>query len=670
MTNFNLAHFITGLGNYVKVVFSTIVIFALIRVFEFGYLSQFQGLKLETNVLFFSSVNFDSLFIILGSLILLVPMLVLHMLNRKVASFAAYFAASCLILTNVILTQYFLINNSLLTSVVFDFSASTIYDILHSEISANRATLWIWSLTAILISLYLLLRITRKLQLSKTLNAISLVGYAVCIVAGIVNLNHTFKPIHHFESNYDFLIGNSKHIYFIKSYRQKPSARKIAKAEVEQTIKVYQASRSCFNFSSSEFPLLHNEQTPNVLGPFFDTIPTPPNIVLIVSESLSSSYSGEAVGLKHSLTPFTDSLANAGLIWNRFFSNEDRSFAAMPNILASLPAGIGERGFTNMTNKSSSVKNYPNHNSLIQILNSNGYQTNYFYGGWGQFDNTETYLKEIGIDYFLSDEKFDSEKYSKASGGWGYNDKDLFRQSLEILEQQGDSKPFLNVYQTISVHSPFNLSEDDYYDSEFLEKKLNSLALKRADVSQIRDEILSSIFFADDALKLLLDQMSGHPKFDNTIFIITGDHSLNLNLTEHAFENFHIPLIIWSPMLKKTATFNGSCSHLDILPSLLTLLEQNFGLNAPQEKHWIGQGLDTAQTNSYNRFIPLKLSNLEVPNFISGEHVLHAGKVMKLDSALSLIEELDLEQIEQTNALYRSYISVNQHVCSENMISK
>jgi uncharacterized sulfatase len=496
-----------------------------------------------------------------------------------------------------------------------------------------------------------------------------MIGYAVCIVAGIVNLNHTFKPIHHFKSKYDFLIGNSKHVYFLKSYRQKPSTRSIAKIDIDAAINDYQEARNYFNFSNSEFPLLHNEQTPNVLGPFFDTIQSPPNIVLIISESLSSSYSGEAIGFKRSLTPFIDSLANTGLSWNRFFSNEDRSFAAIPNILASLPAGIGERGFTNMTNKCTSVKNYPNHNNLIQILNSNGYQTNYFYGGWGQFDNTEIYLKEIGIDYFLSDEKFNSDKYSKVTGGWGYNDKDLFRQSLDILEQQGDSKPVLNIYQTISVHSPFNLSEDSYYDSEFLEKKLKSLDLENADVSQIRDEILSSIFFADDALRLLLNRMSRQSGFDNTIFIITGDHSLNLNLTEHAFENFHVPLIIWTPMLKNTATFKGTCSHLDILPSLLALMEQNFGLDIPSEKHWIGQGLDTSQTNKYNRFIPLKLLNLEVPNFINGDCVLHAKKTMKLDNSLKLTEEFDKGQIEEINVLYKSYMSVNQYTCSEDLIS-
>lgn len=670
MSNFNLTHLIKDLSNYVKVVFSTIVIFAIIRLFEFGYISLFHDFELQPNVFFFSSVNFDSLFVIVGSLILVVPVLLLHMVNRKLAAIVIYLTATCLVFSNVILTQYFLINNSLLTSVVFDFSTSTIYDIIHSEISANRTTLWIGSLVTLAVSLFLLLRVTRKLAFAKTWSAVFIVGYAICAVAAITNLKHTFKPIHHFQSNYDFLIGNSKHVYFIKSYQQKPSGKSMSQHEIGLATLEYQKARGYFDFSNSEFPLLHNEETPNVLGPFFDTLQTPPNIVLIVSESLSSSFSVEALGLKRSLTPFTDSLANAGLSWRRFFSNEDRSFAAMPNILASLPAGIGERGFTNMKTKNSPVKNYPNHNNLIQILNSNGYQTNYFYGGWGQFDNTETYLKEIGIDYFLSNENFDSDKYSKVKDGWGYNDKDLFRQSLDILEQQKDSKPYLNVYQTISVHSPFNLSENDYYDSKYLEKKLTSLDLEDADVDKIRDEILSSIFFADDALKLLIDEMSTRQDFKNTIFIVTGDHSLNLNITDHDFENFHVPLIIWSPLLKKPATFKGSCSHLDILPSLLALLEQNFGLDVPKEKHWVGQGLDTSVTHQYNRFIPLKLSNLEVPNFIHGNCVLHAEKTMKLDSSLGLTEELDPDRIEEINALYGCYISVNQYVCSEDLISE
>lgn len=669
MSNFNLTELQSGLIGYIKVVFGTLVIFAIIRFLEFGYVSFFLNIDLDPIVLFSRSINFDSLFVILVSTVLVVPVLLLHSVNHKLATIISYSVAIGLIFTNVIFTNFFLINNSLLSSVLFDFSLSTIYDIVHSEISTNRTFLWVGSFLTFTLSIFLLTKFTRRIRTSGKWNSILVLSFLIGVVIGLINHKHTFKSIYHFDSNYQFLIGNSKHVYFLKSFQPKVPDQIMDKAEIETAIHGFQNARPYFNFSHQEYPLLHDEETENVLGPFFISSESRPNIVLVVSESLSSSFSGEALGLKQSLTPFTDSLAQEGLHWSRFFSNEDRSFAAMPNILASLPSGIGARGFINMKAKANSVKNYPKHDNLIQILNKSGYQTNYFYGGWGQFDNTETYLKEMGIDFFLSDENFDSEKYTKVDNGWGYNDKDLFRQSLDILEQQSDSDPFLNIYQTISVHSPFDLSEPEYYDRSYLNSKLKELDLEAEDVQNIRDEILSSIFFADDALKLLIEKMSSLPDFENTIFIITGDHSLNLNLTDHSFENFHIPLIIWSPLLKKQATFRGACSHLDILPSLLALLEGNFSMEGSQQKHWIGQGLDTSMKNRFNRMIPLKLSSLEVPSFVHGNLVLFSGKAMLLDSSLSLTSAYNSQDIELINSLYESYRSVNSYVCSHDLIS-
>jgi hypothetical protein len=49
--------------------------------------------------------------------------------------------------------------------------------------------------------------------------------------------------------------------------------------------------------------------------------------------------------------------------------------------------------------------------------------------------------------------------------------------------------------------------------------------------------------------------------------------------------------------------------------------------------------------------------------------VLHAKKTMKLDNSLKLTEEFDKGQIEEINVLYRSYMSVNQYTCSEDLIS-
>jgi uncharacterized sulfatase len=415
---------------------------------------------------------------------------------------------------------------------------------------------------------------------------------------------------------------------------------------------------------------VHATDAANVLGPYFEDQKPAPNIVLIISESLSSSFSGSAMGLPGSITPFTDHLAKNGLSWSRFFSNAERSYGVLPNILASLPAGIGERGFINMDRTYPTVKNYPTHYGLIQLLKNNGYETNYFYGGWGQYDHIEQYLKENGIDNFIDWTDFDTEKYALVKGSWGYNDKDLFSQSIDFLASSKNDTPFLAVYQTLSLHTPFNLAEEEYYTDSLINHKLGGLDLLRDDLQDIPDEVLSCILFADDALHELLDAYSERDDYENTIFIITGDHSIDLNLVPHNFENFHVPLVIYSPLLDSTSEFKGACSHIDLLPSLASLLEQNFGLNIPKKNHWIGEGLDTSSTPQFQRMIPLNLRSLEMPNFVYNDCMLYAGEAMRLDSNLLLAQEPDATKIERLVRLYKDYLLLNLYVCSEDKIWK
>ena len=93
-----------------------------------------------------------------------------------------------------------------------------------------------------------------------------------------------------------------------------------------------------FTYVNPDYPFLHQETTPDVLGNFFNLGDTPPNIVLIIVESLGRAYSGQGAYLG-SFTPFLDSLMQKSLYWENCLSTSGRTFQVLPATLASLPFG-------------------------------------------------------------------------------------------------------------------------------------------------------------------------------------------------------------------------------------------------------------------------------------------------------------------------------------------
>ncbi len=282
-------------------------------------------------------------------------------------------------------------------------------------------------------------------------------------------------------------------------------------------------------------------------------------------------------------------------------------------------------------------------------------------------------MKANGIDNFVSDEDFNTAKYPKAERkagqfSWGYNDRKLYNQSMDLWENYPKTQPFLSIYQTLSMHSPYNLCEKEYYDLNFIEKRIEALGHSVKLYKKIPPKVIASIVFADDALRSFFERLKEHPQYDNTIFIITGDHAINLNTGESIFENYRIPLIIYSPLLKQSKKFKGVSSHIDILPSLLGLLTHNYGCKFPETKHWIGTGLDTSKQFQADRFSPFNLVHETTPNLMYKDNVIYQGQVLRFDENLNTFPETDQGKVKTISKLFENYQCVNNYVCFKDKI--
>jgi len=658
--------------DYINIFFLILLIFIVIRFLEYSYIYFINDNKeLSLDMLFGKSINFDSLFVINTSLVFLVPYLLISIWSEKISIILIRIISILLVFVHLILTSFFIISWNLLDATVFEFSVSEIWKIIMTEISYQNLMLIILLILFLTLTSYLVFKILPKIKYKKNTSIIVISIYTTVSIITLINHNHTSKSIRFFDNNYLYYLGNSKEVFFIKSLINS-SHNDYDFVNIKSVAERFQKSNPKFKYCSKDFPFIHNEKYNNVLGDYFIKDTTiKPNIVLIISESLSSFFSGKNNLLGGSLTQFIDSLSQQSLYWENFLSNAERSYGVLPNILSSLPTGVGSRGFLNMDYEYSNFRKYPIHTGLIELLKNNGYYTSFFYGGWGYFDNEGYFLKEDGIDNFISEENFDKKRYHKPEGknSWGYNDKDLFSQSFTIFDDKNIKQPFLNIYQTLSLHSPFNLCEDEYYDKEFIKKRLKELNIDSKNINKIPENILSSIFFVDDAMKYYFQRMQKRKEFENTIFIITGDHSLGLNVSNNVFETYRVPLIIYSKLLKKNESFKGVCSHIDILPSIIALLQDNYNLKFEKKKHWLGEGLDTSLFFNQERNFPLVINNdKNLPQYVYGNNVIIGDNVYCFDSLFNINKEIDTVKVNKVKQVFSDYKTLNNYVCIKNKI--
>ena len=333
------------------------------------------------------------------------------------------------------------------------------------------------------------------------------------------------------------------------------------------------------------YPLERIDNINNVLGTYFKKSEKKPNIVVIIVESLGADLFG-INDYGYTFTPFLDSLSRHSLLWTNCLSTTPRSFGAVPAITGSVPHGL--KGFQ--------FGDIPEYNSLFSVLKDNDYHTSAFYAGEYSFDKVYDYLISQKVDFLapLLEDQQKKENSHYDYTYWGYHDKIMFAKSMDMIEQRDDNEAHFDLFMTVSQHDN-NLRLNSRTRTEiYYTKAKEIIATLPAEEQKKKNEILGHLaatIYADEALKYFIERYQKYDN-DNTIFVITGDHSLNQN-PNNPLDAFHVPLIIWSPMLEKAACFNSVVSHNDIVPTLNALLRDNYNIQTPKEIHWVGEELDT-----------------------------------------------------------------------------
>ncbi|MCA0365026.1 MAG: sulfatase-like hydrolase/transferase [Bacteroidetes bacterium] len=403
-----------------------------------------------------------------------------------------------------------------------------------------------------------------------------------------------------------------------------------------------------------------NKVSDDVLGNNMNLGTQKPNIVLILVEGLGRDFSGPEAEYP-GFTPFLDSLSQKSLTWTNFMSNAGRSFGALPSILGSLP--FGKMGFLDL-------ETLPDHISLISELKKAGYQTSYFEGGNADFDRKLKYLNHEGMEK-ITDENNYGPGYSKVAAesgfSWGYPDSEIFRKALTEIKPV--SKPRFDMILTISNHEPFVFDNKDVYlrKAEQVLKQGNFSDEKLKEMQNSKD-VFAALLYTDNCIRNFINQYKSNPDFQNTIFLITGDHRLIPVKQKNEICRFHVPLIVYSPLISRPQTFKGISSHFDIMPSILAMISKKYDFKMPEKVHWLGNGLSSSITFSNNKDIPFTRFKGTIKDYITGDYFVSENAVYKLGDNLSIEETGETEATRVAISKFSYFQQVNDYVTKNNKI--
>ena len=399
------------------------------------------------------------------------------------------------------------------------------------------------------------------------------------VVGALVLLSLVFKMSHLVYNRYSYYILNKTHYLVVDSidYLGYPGSSGAAADGGsidydESLLSELLATHPEWGIPCDLHYPLERPFTPDTfLNPYFvlsEGHNTPPNIVIILVESLGHEFMGSGA------MPFVDSLAATGLYWPNCISATTRSYGAVPAITGSVGGP-----------KSFQFGHMPAHNSLFSLLKAAGYNTRAYYSGDFAFDCIYDYLAAQHIDYFSTlYEAFDTLPVELKPNWWGYPDDTLFAYALRDLSNNvsPDTGPQLSIITTLSMHDPLKL----------VDSRRQASYERRAKQLPARPEstFYPACLYTDDALREFFRQYRRRPDFGNTLFVITGDHASS-GQTGDKLSFHHVPLILWSPLVEKPVVFHHPVTHNDIAPGLYHLLTAKYHVPAQPTVHWLGDGL-------------------------------------------------------------------------------
>lgn len=308
----------------------------------------------------------------------------------------------------------------------------------------------------------------------------------------------------------------------------------------------------------------------------------PMNVVVLIMESFGMQHvsfynNGEG------RTPFLDSLILSSKTFRYSFANGRKSIEGMPSVLSSLPNYVEPFFLTPASLNDLS--------GLARELSENkGYTSAFFHGaengsmGFEAFANATGFQRYYGRTEYNQDPNYNGD--GDYDGTWAIWDEEFLQFYADRMTEM--KEPFITSVFTATSHTPFALPDryKDKYDKG-------------------NDPMEPCIEYSDNALRQFFNKARKQKWFNNTLFVITADH------TSHHYKPFYntefghyfVPIVFYAPGDPELKGYDTQriVEQIDIMPSVLSYIGYDkpyiaFGRDAITESasaapgialHWI-----------------------------------------------------------------------------------
>lgn len=294
--------------------------------------------------------------------------------------------------------------------------------------------------------------------------------------------------------------------------------------------------------SFAEHPLLRRVPA-NEAAPLYGR---KPNVVLILMESMSIWYTHE-YNPEMCCTPCLDSLIRESLFFPNCYSTGFRTNNGITGSLYSQLAVLERHSIHHRLGIQ--------YEGLPPSLKGLGYHNMFFCTHGAEFDKLGEFIPRNGFDDFFCTRDYPEDEVVTC---WGVSDKFLYTFALDKMKREAQkNQPFFSVLLTITHHPPYHIPEGFHGKSGT--KDLQSLEL------------------ADRYLKDFLTAAAKEPWYENTVFVLVGDHGKRVtrNESEVSDQINHVPLLVFGHGIKP-----GKClslvSQADIPAIVMGLLGEEY----------------------------------------------------------------------------------------------
>jgi len=288
-----------------------------------------------------------------------------------------------------------------------------------------------------------------------------------------------------------------------------------------------------------------------------------PNIIIIVMESLSARLLGHYGSPFEGISPNIDAFAEASLVVRPFYNTTTPTMNGLVSVLCSHYPVFGQEEWLD----NNGVMKF-DLLCLPEVLKRKGYHSYNIVPGDPYFAVQLPFMKANGMDIIYGALDIKEILKEKPLGNifrkLAYSDRQVIGFLLKGLKNRSFVEPFTITVSTDDLHPPFRLPED-------------CIRYPGQD-----NAILHIIHNDDAAFGTFWEYFKKSDLASNTIIVLTSDHAFfpgveyqKLIQDQKAGLYDEVPFIIYDPTHKLPKTLDVTSSSVDIVPSMLHLLNVN-----------------------------------------------------------------------------------------------